>query len=89
MKFLLCRMFFIVGGDHFSRDLQIRLEVDRVLDVNDDIDAFRQGLELWFDDSMARVSGWYKRQAQLILCGIAVVVVAAVNANTLTIGERL
>lgn len=30
-----------------------------------DVDAFRLGLEAWFDDAMARVSGWYKRKAQL------------------------
>jgi hypothetical protein len=54
-----------------------------------DIDAFRQGLEAWFDDAMARVSGWYKRKAQLILCGIALVVTVALNANTLTMAERL
>ena len=38
---------------------------------------------------MARVSGWYKRKAQLILCLIALVVTVALNANTLTMGERL
>jgi hypothetical protein len=60
-----------------------------VKDARGDIDTFRQNVEAWFDDSMARVSGWYKRQSQLILLALAVVVVLALNANTLTIGERL
>jgi hypothetical protein len=58
-------------------------------DARGDIDSFRQGLEAWFDDSMARVSGWYKRKTQLILLVLAVIVTVGVNANTLTIGERL
>ena len=54
-----------------------------------DLDAFREGLEAWFDDTMARVSGWYKRQTQLILAGLAVVITITLNANSLTIGDRL
>jgi hypothetical protein len=61
-----------------------------VLDeARDDIDAFRTGLEAWFDDTMARVSGWYKRRTQLIIAIIGVVVVLALNANTLAIGNAL
>jgi hypothetical protein len=54
-----------------------------------DIDTFRRQLEAWFDDTMARVSGWYKRQTQLILAGLAVVITITLNANTLTIGNQL
>jgi hypothetical protein len=54
-----------------------------------DVDAFRLGLEAWFDDAMARVSGWYKRKAQLIIFAVAIAVTVALNANTITIGERL
>ena len=58
-------------------------------DARGDIDQFRHNLEAWFDDTMARVSGWYKRQAQLILIVIGIAMTLALNANTLTIGERL
>jgi hypothetical protein len=60
-----------------------------VKDARGDVDAFRTRLEAWFDDSMARVSGWYKRQTQLIILVIAIVTTVVLNANTLTIGERL
>jgi len=63
------------------RPLLIRAEGDR--------DRFRQAIEEWFDDSMARVSGWYKRKAQIAIVVIATIVTIALNANTLTIGERL
>lgn len=58
-------------------------------DARGDIDAFRRNIEAWFDDTMARVSGWYKRRTQLIILAIAVVLTVAINANTLTMGERL
>jgi hypothetical protein len=54
-----------------------------------DIDAVRKNLEEWFDDSMARVSGWYKRHTQLILLPIALAITLGLNANALTIGDRL
>jgi hypothetical protein len=57
--------------------------------AGNDITQFRAHLESWFDDTMARVSGWYKRNTQLILAAIALVVTIALNANTLTIGQRL
>jgi hypothetical protein len=54
-----------------------------------DIDRARHNIEDWFDNSMARVSGWYKRQAQLILCVIALVVTIGLNADTLIMGQTL
>ena len=58
-------------------------------DARGDIDAFRKGLEAWFDDSMARVSGWYKRHTQLIMVPIAIAIAVGLNANTLVIGNQL
>jgi hypothetical protein len=60
-----------------------------VKDARGDIDGFRTRLEAWFDDAMARVSGWYKRQAQIILLVLATIVTVALNANTLVMGDRL
>jgi hypothetical protein len=58
-------------------------------DARGNMDAFRLNVEAWFDDTMARVSGWYKRTTQLIIALVAVVVTVAMNANALTMGERL
>jgi hypothetical protein len=54
-----------------------------------DVTKFRKHIEAWYDDTMARVSGWYKRKSQIILLVIGALMVVAINANTLTIGERL
>jgi hypothetical protein len=46
-------------------------------------------IERSFDEAMDRVSGWYKRRAQLILLVIALVVVGAMNADSFAVAERL
>jgi hypothetical protein len=46
-------------------------------------------LEEWFDDSMRRVSGWYKRKAQIVALVVALVVTLVLNASALRIAEHL
>ncbi|MDQ2717269.1 MAG: hypothetical protein M3Z08_20395 [Chloroflexota bacterium] len=36
----------------------------------------------WFDDTMERVSGWYKRKVQLMLFALALVICACLNIDT-------
>jgi hypothetical protein len=52
-------------------------------------ERLRASIERSFDDVMDRASGWYKRRIQLILFVIAVALVAAFNADTFAIGQRL
>ena len=54
-----------------------------------DVERLRTHLEAWFDDTMARVSGWYKRKTQIILIVIGVALVPAINASTINMAERL
>jgi hypothetical protein len=53
------------------------------------IKAFRDSVATWFDNTMDRASGWYKRKAQLFsfLCGIAVAVI--LNVDSLTVISTL
>jgi len=46
-------------------------------------------LEKWFDDSMDRVSGWYKRKAKWITLIIAAIVVIGLNVSALRIADHL
>ena len=50
---------------------------------------FRKAAEQWFDDSMERVSGWYKRRAQFVLATTALVIVLVLNVDTLSIAQTL
>ncbi len=52
-------------------------------------DRFRADLEKWFDGAMDSVSGRYRRRVQLWLLAYAVVVVAVLNADSITVARSL
>lgn len=54
-----------------------------------DREELRTEIEHWFDGAMARVSGWYKRKAQIIICVLSFAVAVGLNVNTVSIAERL
>jgi hypothetical protein len=54
-----------------------------------DVERFRGLLTQWYDDHMARVSGWYKRHVRWISLGIAVVLVVAFNLSAVQITRSL
>ena len=49
----------------------------------------RENIENWFDSSMDRVSGWYKRRAQLTILVVGFFVAITVNVDTITVAKRL
>jgi hypothetical protein len=57
--------------------------------ANGDIDRFRTSIENWYDDHMARVSGWYKRRTTLITFIAGGILVLLLNINAVTIGRAL
>ncbi len=58
-------------------------------EVANDRDKLREGVEDWFNGTMERVSGWYKRKTQIVICVLSLVATIALNINTLAIGEVL
>jgi hypothetical protein len=60
-----------------------------VTNAGNDIAVFRTSVEKWYDDHMARVSGWYKRHVAKITIVIGAILVVLLNINTLTIGRTL
>jgi len=58
-------------------------------DAEGDRDKFRRSLEHWYDDTMDRVSGWYKRYVQRIILGICIVLVACLNVDSVNIAQVL
>jgi hypothetical protein len=49
----------------------------------------KENIEKWFNSSMDRVAGWYKRRTQAVNIGLAIVFTVAVNADSLLIVNRL
>ncbi len=58
-------------------------------DAEGDRDKFRGSLEHWYDDTMDRVSGWYKRYVQRIILVITIMLVACLNVDTINIAQVL
>lgn len=54
-----------------------------------DFDRARTSLEAWFDSTMDRVSGWYKRESQAVLLLIGLVSAIAFNIDTIAITRQL
>jgi hypothetical protein len=53
------------------------------------VDDLRGKLEQWYDDSMERVSGWYRRKVQVLLLAIGLAIAVALNVDTLLLAQRL
>ena len=66
-----------------------RALITAIDDARGDFDRVRANVESWFDASMDRVSGWYKRRTQLWLFVIGLGLATALNVNTITIANHL
>jgi hypothetical protein len=60
-----------------------------LIDSQYDVDRFRGILEKWFNDTMRRSVGWYKRQTQWILLGVGFAVSMACNVDSIKIAQIL
>lgn len=66
-------------------------DVLRVLvrEAREDVDRIQENLEIWYNNAMDRVSGWYKRRVQMIGLVVALVLTFAADADTLQIARSL
>jgi hypothetical protein len=54
-----------------------------------DLDKAQKAIEDWYDSSMDRVSGWYKRSTQYILLCIGLVVAVGMNIDSVAVVDQL
>jgi hypothetical protein len=52
------------------------------------LEQLHQQIEVWFNTSMERVSGWYKRRVHAWTVGIAIVLTAALNVDTVQMANH-
>lgn len=69
--------------------VRLRRQLEAVIPETTNPDEVRKAIETWYDDAMERVSGWYKRKAQLITLAMGIVVTVLLNADTLTFANSL
>jgi hypothetical protein len=71
-------------------NLKLRATLLNMMDTaGGDVNAVREKVEHWYDDTMARVTGWYKRMAQKIIFAVGLILCVAVNADTVMIVKEL
>lgn len=56
---------------------------------NYDLDVFKKSIEGWYNDTMDRVSGWYKRHMQFLLFCIGIAIAVVFNVDTIQIANKL
>lgn len=88
------------GGGNVEEPSQLLAQIDRdsilykvtqELGISslEPVEATRQALETWFDQVMERASGVYKRYLSMVSFLVALVLVVAINADTLMIASTL
>jgi hypothetical protein len=58
-------------------------------DAEGDFNKARKNVEDWYDGTMDRVSGWYKRRVHVILLVMGLLVAALINADTINLTKAL
>jgi len=58
-------------------------------DAGNDIEKFKQNIEVWFNNAMDRVGGWYKRRSQWVTGAIGLFVVVLMNVDAMLIVRYL
>jgi len=82
------------GGQPPANAPQITEQMRRALiplidAAGDDMIKVRENIEGWFNASMERVSGWYKRRAQVTLMILGLFIAITMNVDTITVVKRL
>ena len=54
-----------------------------------DLDKAQKNIEAWYDSSMDRISGWYRRSTQWIIFWLGAVVAVIMNVNIIRIADHL
>ena len=89
-SFVLALLSLVTEGKDPQRIPDMRDQIDKVGneslkktllalydDAEGDLDHFKANLENWFNESMERVSGWYKRYAQQCLLTLSLLLAVA------------
>jgi hypothetical protein len=53
------------------------------------LELMQKQVEVWFDDVMERVSGWYARKTKIVVVILALIITALYNVDTLAIADAL
>jgi hypothetical protein len=58
-------------------------------DAKNDVEKLKENIEVWFNNGMDRVNGWYKRRSQLVISILALFMAVAMNADAILVFRHL
>jgi hypothetical protein len=71
-------------------DRELRLALLTLYDdAKHDVEKLKENIEVWFNNGMDRVGGWYKRRSQLVIGILALVLTVAMNVDAILIFRHL
>jgi hypothetical protein len=71
-------------------DSKLKRSLAAILDESHrDVEHFKTNVEVWFNNSMERVSGWYKRKTQFVQILLALGVTLAMNVDSVLVVNAL
>ena len=73
----------------FDSPVMQRVLLGAIDNARGDLDKAQAAIEAWYDSSMERVGGWYKRSSQWIILWIALAITVGGNFNTIRIADYL
>ena len=88
----------IVNGDYIFSNNDITIKIGQesyeflkniYIDAENDLEKFKVLLARWYDDTMLRVNGWYKRHVQLTLFIIGIGLAACFNVDSIGLTQQL
>jgi hypothetical protein len=80
----------VLKPDALGKDHPLRVTLSVLLkEAGDDREKLKKQIEVWFENSMERVSGWYKRHTQAVSLVLAAVVTILANADSIVIAKAL
>lgn len=80
----------IAESDLFEKFPDVRQGLLALVDAaGNDVAKARENIENWFNASMDRVSGWYKRRTQVVILILGLLLTVAMNVDSITIVKKL
>lgn len=73
-----------IENPHVKHILSIVVE-----NADSDMQKIHEGVKQWYNDTIDRVSGWYKRQTQVVVIIISAIITFLTNADTVSIATAL